>query len=231
MELKNLNENNTDKMVRAFNAALGEIPILGGALGELFSSVIPNQRIDRMVEFIKILNEKLTSQEQELLKSQILDENFSGLLQDVIESAIKTIGKERKNHLAKILQSGLTSNKEELMELRLITRILKEINDIEIIILKYHSILTSNESSIFFQKNKNILESELLFVGASKEQEKQHFMYKGYLYHLVSLGLLDVNYEVKEESNRISDKSEFKINSKNHGITEFGKMIVELLNE
>lgn len=231
MEIKNLNENKTDKLVKTINATFGEIPIIGGALVELLSSVIPNQRIDRMVEFIKILNEKLTSQEQELLKSQILDENFNGLLQDVIDSTIKTIGKERKNHFAKIVQSGLTSNKEELIELRLITRILKEINDIEMIILKYHSIRTSNESSIFLQKNRNILESERLFVGASKEQEKQHFMYKGYLYHLVSLGLLDVNYEVKEESNRISDKSEFKINSKNHKITEFGKMIVEMLNE
>ncbi|HPI41903.1 MAG TPA: hypothetical protein PLJ21_13930 [Pseudobdellovibrionaceae bacterium] len=231
MEIKNLNENKTDKLVKTINATFGEIPIIGGALVELLSSVIPNQRIDRMVEFIKILNEKLTSQEQELLKSQILDENFNGLLQDVIDSTIKTIGKERKNHFAKIVQSGLTSNKQELIELRLITRILKEINDIEMIILKYHSIRTSNESSIFLQKNRNILESERLFVGASKEQEKQHFMYKGYLYHLVSLGLLDVNYEVKEESNRISDKSEFKINSKNHKITEFGKMIVEMLNE
>jgi len=231
MEIKNLNENNTDKLVKIINATFGEIPIVGGTLVELFSSVIPNQRIDRMVEFIKILKEKLTNQEQELLKSKILDENFNSLLEDVIESTIRTIGKERKHHFYKIVHTGLTSNKEELIELRIITRTLKELNDIEMIILKNLSILSTNERTSFYQKNKSILESERLYVGASKEQEKRHYMFKGYLYHLVALGLLDVNYDVKEESNRISDRSEYKVNTNNHRITEFGKMIVEILNE
>lgn len=231
MEIKNLNENNTDKLVKIINATFGEIPIVGGTLVELFSSVIPNQRIDRMVEFIKILKEKLSNQEQELLKSKILDENFNSLLEDVIESTIRTIGKERKHHFCKIVHTGLTSNKEELIELRIITRTLKELNDIEMIILKNLSILSTNERTSFYQKNKSILESERLYVGASKEQEKRHYMFKGYLYHLVALGLLDVNYDVKEESNRISDRSEYKVNTNNHRITEFGKMIVEILNE
>ncbi len=231
MEIKNLNENNTDKLVKIINATFGEIPIVGGTLVELFSSVIPNQRIDRMVEFIKILKEKLSNQEQELLKSKILDENFNSLLEDVIESTIRTIGKERKHHFCKIVHTGLTSNKEELIELRIITRTLKELNDIEMIILKNLSILSTNERTSFYQKNKSILESEHLYVGASKEQEKRHYMFKAYLYHLVALGLLDVNYDVKEESNRISDRSEYKVNKNNHRITEFGKMIVEILNE
>ncbi|MBK7872211.1 MAG: hypothetical protein IPJ74_16830 [Saprospiraceae bacterium] len=159
MELKNLNENNSDKLVKLINATLGEVPLVGGALVELLSSVIPNQRIDRMVEFIKILTEELNNQEQELLRSQILDESFNGLLEDVIESTIRTIGNERRHQLSKIVHTGLTSNKEELIELRLITRTLKKLNDIEMIILKYHSIPSANESTSFYKKNINILES------------------------------------------------------------------------
>lgn len=231
MKDRSLNENRIDRLVQLINATFGEIPIVGGAIVEFFSSVIPNQRTDRIIEFIKILNQRLSDQEQETFRNQILNEDFNGLLEDVVESTIKSIGKERKQHLVEVLKAGLNANKEETIELKLVTKTLKEINDIEVIILNSHIAKTSNEHHDFYQKHSSVLDARRLFSNADKNDEKKHYIYKGYLYHLVSLGLLDVNYEVSDTSNRILNKKEYKIKSKSHKLTEFGKMILDIINE
>ena len=186
MDIKQLKDNKTDRLVQVLNATFGEIPFVGGVFVEFFSSVIPNHRTDRIVEFIRLLEEKFNKQEQEIFESQILNEEFSGLFEDIIESTIRTIGNQRKRDLVEVLRAGLTANREVITELRLITKTLKELNDVETIILKHKSIRTANESSEFYQKHKSVLDAQYLFVGSSKEDEKRHYMYKGYLNHLVS---------------------------------------------
>ncbi|MBK8112601.1 MAG: hypothetical protein IPK46_20980 [Saprospiraceae bacterium] len=198
MEIKQLNDNKTDRLVQVLNATFGEIPFVGGVFVQFISSVIPNQRTDRIVEFIRLLDEKLNKHEQEIFQSKILNEDFSGLFEDIIESALRSIGEERRQNLVEVFKAGLKSDKETINELRLVTKILKELNDVEVIILKSKSIRTTNEYHEFYQKHNSILDSQYLIVGASKEDEKRHYMYKGYMYHLVSLGLIVTQYEIKK---------------------------------
>ena len=56
-------------------------------------------------------------------------------------------------------------------------------------------------------------------------------MYKGYMYHLVSLGLIVTQYEIKEDKNRFNDQSDFQVNPKDYKITEFGKLIASIIEE
>lgn len=231
MEIKQLKDNKTDRLVQVLNATFGEIPFVGGVFVEFISSVVPNQRTDRIVEFIRLLDEKLNKHEQEIFQSRILNEDFSGLFEDIIESALRSIGKERKQNLVEVLRAGLKSDKEAINELRLIAKTLKELNDVEVIILKSKSIRTANEHSEFYQKHKSVLDSQYLFVGSSREDEKRHYMYKGYIYHLVSLGLIDTQYEIKEDKNSFNDQSDFKVNPKDYKITEFGKLIATMIEE
>lgn len=55
-----LEENKTDKVVKGLKAISSLCPYAGGLFSEIITSVIPNQRIDRIAEFLKILDMKLS---------------------------------------------------------------------------------------------------------------------------------------------------------------------------
>ena len=72
-ELEKINLDNNKNDVAAFFAKgiLGSIPYIGNITAEIITELIPNQRTDRIVEFLKILEQKvknLLSTRQNLIK-------------------------------------------------------------------------------------------------------------------------------------------------------------------
>ena len=59
MDEKELDNKAIDLIVSGASAAVGSIPCVGGFLSAAINISIPNQRIDRIVKFIKEINEKL----------------------------------------------------------------------------------------------------------------------------------------------------------------------------
>lgn len=69
-----------DYVTSAAKAALSTVPFAGSLLAEVAGMVIPNQRIERIVKFAKILDSKISSIDQDIIRMQFTNENFTALL-------------------------------------------------------------------------------------------------------------------------------------------------------
>lgn len=54
MDKKTLKTNCTDVIVSALSAAVGYVPAMGGVMPEIVHNAIPQQRQDRIVDFIAV---------------------------------------------------------------------------------------------------------------------------------------------------------------------------------
>lgn len=230
-DISKLDKSRTDVMLDLFISTFGFIPYIGSAMSAMVTSIIPNQRIERLVKFVITLDERMTKNEQQLLKSRVMDESFVDFVDDVLESAIKSAGDERREQLIKILREGLDSNHEKLIDLRRITRTLRDINDVEFVILKSESFLDSNESSKFYKKHSEVLDSQYIYNTANEEDLDKYYIFQGYISNLISLGLLDREFQVSAKTTITSSDSKFKIKKSQYGITDFGRLIVKYISE
>lgn len=59
MDKINTRVGGTDYAVMLTKASIGALPVIGPLMTEVIGSIIPNQRIDRIAELARILDEKL----------------------------------------------------------------------------------------------------------------------------------------------------------------------------
>ncbi len=106
----------TDYVASATKAALGLVPFAGSLLAEVAGTVIPNQRVDRLVKFAEVLEEKLRGLEQEFVRSQVNNENFTDLLEEGIRQAARSLSDERREHIASLIATSLSQEDIEYIE-------------------------------------------------------------------------------------------------------------------
>ena len=73
----------SDYVASAAKAALGAVPFGGSLLAEIAGSVIPNQRIDRLVRFASELENRLNTVDKAAVRAHLTDENFTDLVEEV----------------------------------------------------------------------------------------------------------------------------------------------------
>ena len=90
-------------------------------------NVIPNQRVDRIVKFAEALQNRIAALEEEFVKSQITNENFTDLIEEGIRQAARSLSDERREYISSIIANSLTSKDIEFVESKHLMRILGEI--------------------------------------------------------------------------------------------------------
>ena len=207
----NLNNNTVDYTVAVLKGASGIVPFAGQALGELVAQ-IPGQRFDRFQAFLKILDERLKTTEMSLeeLRTKFTNEGFFELYEEACEQAAKTNSEDRRKYLAGIIAKGLTSEEIEIQESQHLLRLLGELNDIEILVLRsYWNDLVSDDRE-FRQKYQNIVYPPATDRGSSQEDFDKAAIHKSYRSHLTSLGLLAPKYKERNEKMVVMDRKQLK---------------------
>jgi hypothetical protein len=189
-----LQPNTSDYVTSAAKAALGAVPFVGSIFAELAGTVIPNQRIDRIVKFAHHLERRLSNLEQDFIHSQLLDEHFNDLLEEGLRQSARSLTDERRDYLASIISNSLSSEDIDSIESKHLMRILGETNDIEIIWLGYH--LDKSMKSDFTKKHQNILETLPIRQGSPQGEWDKVALQNSYKEHLAQLGLLKHRYKI-----------------------------------
>ncbi len=115
-ELNPLKLQSNDYVVSALKAALGAVPFAGSLLSELAGYVIPNQRTDRIVRFIEILEKRLANFEREYVHLQLKNENFTDLFEESVRQAAHSLSDERREYLANLIANSLLQQDIEYIE-------------------------------------------------------------------------------------------------------------------
>jgi len=204
-ETKSLGPARTDYVSSAIKGVLGAIPIAGSLLAELAETIIPNQRVDRIVEYAKILEKRLRRLEKDFVKSQLEDGAFTDLMEESLRQAASSLSNERREYIAALVANSLSSEDIEYQESRHLLNILGEINDVEVLWLRFYLVPTIVGDESFRERHKHVLERIHPAYGDSQEILDKHALQESYLNHLSRLGVLDPVYEKNMET----DEPEF----------------------
>jgi hypothetical protein len=93
-----LESNKSDAVAIGVKSILGIVPF-GSLISEIATTVIPNQKTERIVLFVEVLNEKLKYLNKEVVELKTKSEEFADLLQDGFIQASRALSRERLNIL------------------------------------------------------------------------------------------------------------------------------------
>jgi len=217
-----------DIAVSALKSSLGVLPIVGPLMGELVGYTIPNQRFDRLVKYSIELEKRLGNIDKAILRLALQNENFTDLMEESLRQAARSLSDERREYIASIIANSLTPENIEFQEAKHVLRILGELNDIEIIWLRYY-LRTSDESDHKFrQKHEQILNPPRQFGGITQNESDKFAFQESYKEHLVQLGLLGQDREpVSVDTNgEVSGAGRVR----GYYLTHFGRIVLEQIN-
>jgi hypothetical protein len=222
-----LQSNTSDYVTSAAKAALGTVPFIGSLLAELAGTVIPNQRIDRIVKFAQALERRLSNLEEEFIRSQISDEQFTDLLEEGLRQSARSLTDERRDYIAFVIANSLSSQDIEYIESKHLLRILGEINDIEVVWLRFYVDRSMNSDNEFRERHENLLQPLVTSMGSSQEEFDKEALQKSYKEHLTQLGLLKHRYKVDSKTKSpIYNSSTGALEVSSYEITSLGKLLL-----
>jgi hypothetical protein len=232
---KNLETNRTDLLTSFSKSALSVIPIAGPFLSEIIGTIIPNQRIDRLIEYIIELDKRISKIEIARLEELSRNEEFIDLTEEGFIQASRATTSERRQYIASIIESGINDEAINFLQSKHLLKLLSELNDIEIIWLR--SFLDSFEESDveFRDKHKNVLKPIKIYVGVDQETLNSASIQDSYKDHLERLRLIESKIRIDRKTGFPEfDKFTGKPKTSYLRVTHLGKMLLEqigLINE
>lgn len=185
-----LENNRTDLITSISKSVLGIIPILGSGLSELIGVLIPNQRIDRLTKYIKELEKKLDNLSSEKLKEFLKNEECIDLFEESFIQASRTLSDERRSQIASMVKNGLDETLIEYSTSKYMLKLLQELNDQEIIWLRYYLVQSPTDDKEFREKHKNILQQPEPFIGGEISLWEKKALTESFQNHLERLDLI-----------------------------------------
>lgn len=198
---KKINSNKTDYLVSALKAGTGVIPGAGPILQELISNVIPNQRIDRIADYIQVLEQKIAKIPSETIELILHKEDFVSLIEEGFVQASRSTSRERREYIASLIEKGITKEEVELLESKHFLDILSELNDSEIVWLRYYLGSQRDLENNFQEKHIDILSPRGHYSKDSDEKQWTKIaVKKSYQEHLVRLNFLERKVKIDRKT-------------------------------
>ena len=194
----NLENNSTDLFVTAAKSILGSLPIGGSILAELIGTIVPNQRIDRLAKYVKELEAKFANIPEARVAGCLKNDEFVGLVEEGFIQAARATSDERRKYIASVVANSITEEAIEFQESRQILRILSELNDIEIIWLRFYLVPGLNGDTEFRECHRALLEPVYAYTRGDEINLTKAALQDSYKDHLERLEL--IAYRMKIDS-------------------------------
>jgi hypothetical protein len=213
--------------------AVGAIPGIGPLVSEIVGNLIPNQRVDRISEFVRLLDERLRQVEQSLLDARCRDPAAVDLLEDAFLQAARATSHERLEHIANVVAKGMTEEELKEAEAKRMLWLLGQLNDSEIIILRSRLVMTREDMDVdakFRSSHAELLAPDRLVNGSSEEEFEVAALKESYRQHLHDLGLLRHRYNKPKRGELPEfDEKTGTIKASGSDVTHLGKMFLRYL--
>ncbi|SDP81695.1 hypothetical protein [Desulforhopalus singaporensis] len=217
----------TDYSVLIGKGILGAIPFVGPLIAETVGATIPNQRIDRINDFLLLLEQRIEETERENAKLKFQNEEFIDILEESMLQASRALSKERKEYIASIIANGIAEEKIEYNQKKLLLNILNELSDTEIIILQLYG-LPPGEDREYFEKHKDILTPPPPSMRTREQSGiNDRTLYDAQRNHLVRLNLTTPKYKKPKRGETPEfDPATGMMKSQGYKITSLGRLLL-----
>lgn len=186
-----LDTNAKDRLVAATRGALSAVPFAGGLLGELVTEVIPGLRQDRIVVYLRTLEERIAAMEEANAKAALANPEKIDLIERGGFQAARATSPERIGQIVEVVARGLAADDAEVIRRKRLMELLGEIDDDEAAILTaYGRSYAGGDRNAF----ESISRPDPPHLGAGSALIEQNQLYELGKDHLLRLGLLEQNY-------------------------------------
>ena len=230
--MPDIEDNKIDKLTALSKGLIGTIPYVGSLLSEIIGSIIPNQRVDRITEFLKILDKKLESLGEDIdtLKEKMTNEDYVNLFEEGVWQSARSSSVDRKGYIASILVNGLQDENLDEIQKSIFLNILSQLNDIEIIILYSYSNKVRWDDD-FHEKHKDILIAPMVYMGSDEETVDKGTIYKTYREKLANLNLLAKKFpSIKKGEMPELDNKTGMLKSNGYELTSLGRLFLKYID-
>lgn len=226
MENTELEDRPIDYVTTAAKGALGAVPFVGSLLAELAGNVIPNQRIDRITKFALLLESRLGELERATLHARMATPEGADLLEEGIRQAASSLSDERREYIASLIANGISGSDITDQESKHLLRILGELNDVEIIWLRFYADAAIGEDEDFRQKHAAVLDTEPAYMGSPQSMHDKNSLAKSYKLHLARLGLLQERLAVDQKTKLLKIDSQGRTEIKGYTLSSLGRLML-----
>ncbi len=233
MNSNELDENILDKAIltlRPLGYILEHKYGVPSELIDIFAEIIPGQRIDRMASFLKILDKNFSdlkiSCEQLVIDVKKQKEYFS-LLENGLFHAYRASSYERLEYISSMIVKGLTQEQVQISQYIYLLNLLSELNDEEVIWLRFYLKPSLGDDKEFRKKHINVLERPRTFIGAPEENLNKAALQDSYLEHLERLGLIESKVQIDKSTNLPVLNKSGRPKTSYRNITRLGQMLLK----
>lgn len=128
-----LTPNITDLSTALAKGMFGATPIAGPMIAEMVAVIVPNQRLDRVIDFIQQLEKRVSATELDNLKDNIY---FVDLLEHAVEQSIKSLSPDRNQYLAAFIENNRNVSESNYSVKKKLCQTLEELTDDDIEMLR-----------------------------------------------------------------------------------------------
>jgi hypothetical protein len=201
-DLPPLGATGQDRTLAIVRGLAGAVPVVGPLIAELIAVVIPDQRTERMEDWLRNLAERLTTLEEKDLRSRLREPENVDLFERGAYQAATTISQERREQIAELVASGIADADRNYIESRRLLRLLGELDDVEIIILAGY--LQKNTTGEYRTRHAAVLQVPAVHYGSSRNEMDAAAVGSAGRQHLVQLGLLEHGAIAPEASTKLT---------------------------
>ena len=211
---------------------LSSIPTVGPLVAEIIGNLIPDLRFKRIFSLLEVLESKIDPAEKAKVEARMLEEKSIDLMEDGFLQAARALSEERIEHIASLLKNSLTDEDLEHIAYKKLLSILGEINDIEVLLLKFHTRLTTiGWAEEFRSKHPGIL-TEPLYIRTSQKKVDKHAICEAYTTNLTLLGLIKNMFDRpwKDELPELDEQTGM-MKSSGYYITDLGRLLLRSIDQ
>ena len=226
MDRSQLNNRPVDYVTIAAKGCLGTVPFVGSLLAELAGNVIPNQRIDRITQFALELEKRLGQLERDSLKAQMATPEGADLLEEAMRQAASSLSDDRRGYIARLIKNGLSSSEINSQESKHLLRILGELNDVEIIWLRFYADATISGDKDFRERHAAVLETRPAHMGSPQSVHDKNSLAKSYKLHLARLGLLQERLAIDQKTKLLKLDNQGRTEVNGYSLSSLGRLLL-----
>lgn len=191
-----LDNRHRDWLTPLAKGIVGACPLIGPMLAEIVGMAVPNQRVERIIVFLRTVDERIAKAEEHLERFQQRIRTTEGidLLEESMTQATRAITVERQERLGRLLATALTQEQLRYQEAKKLLGLLRELTDPELLWLVYYSVPVTYSSEFHDRLRRThpeIFEPASASLNASDDERDRRALQESYKNTLERYGLLE----------------------------------------
>lgn len=202
--------NKFDRIAASLRALASAVPLAGGVLAEIVTEIVPEQRIDRIERYLRLLAEEMEQRQaaralrvvyaEDATANRMKEPKNIDLIEDGAHLAARALSSERMRYIVHCVANGIEAEDRAKIHHKRILSLIGQLDDEEILILDAFG---SNDPQKFDR-----VRPEPAHMNSPPAVIESNAIYDAAISKLERLSLIDFRSQVKEFTDRVGSRTE-----------------------